>query len=170
MELDEPSQNPHDTYRRSIRLPEYDYSAAGAYFVTVCIHLRENLPGWIDGGRFCPNALGEIVSIVWNHLPDHYLEVEPDAFTLMPNHIHGIIHLTSGPRREAVGIHGLPEIVRGLKSFSAREINRVHGKPGRRVWQRGYYESVIRNETQLSRLRRYVTDNPARWEIDRYHS
>src|SRR5690348_13503891 len=93
----------------------------------------------------------------------------------MPNHIHGIIFLTE---TEVIGMVDatrvparppLPEIVRAFKTFSARRINADRGMAGSPVWQRGYYEHVIRSARSLERLRTYVGDNPARWEADQLH-
>jgi REP element-mobilizing transposase RayT len=80
----------------------------------------------------------------------------------MPNHIHGIIVLADISNAR----HGLPEIVRGFKTFSARSINERRQTCGDPLWQRGYYEHVIRNEKALNRIRSYIADNPRRWADD----
>jgi putative transposase len=72
-------------------------------------------------------------------------------------------------RRRRARRHGLPEIVRALKTFSSRRINELRGTRGTRVWQRGYYERVVRSEEELNRIREYVSANPERWLEDRYH-
>ena len=166
--------------RRSARLAEFDYRQAGAYFVTVCALGRAGLFGKIAGGEMRLNKYGEAVHAVWNGLPDHYPHVQLDQFVIMPNHIHEIILLTedSGPM-DSVGAglgpaptqrsdkrHGLPEIVRAVKSFSARRINALRRTPGRAVWQRNYFEHVIRNDRDLAAIRQYIYDNPARWADD----
>lgn len=169
--------------RRSIRLQGYDYSAAGAYFVTVCVKNRECLFGEIVDAEMRLNDAGRIVHDTWFALPDHYTGVETETFVVMPNHVHGIIvlndcdvraddidvgagfkpaHTTTTKRR-----HGLSEIVRGLKTFSARHINALRQTPGIALWQRNYYEHIIRNEDSLDRIRAYIADNPARWACDR---
>jgi putative transposase len=158
--------------RRSIRLANYDYSSAGAYFVTICTHKHACLFGENLGGLIRLSDYGSIVQEAWNSLPTHYSHVVLDAFVIMPNHIHGIIVLADGP----VGAgfkpaptpgtrHALPEIVRAFKTFSARRINDFRANRGP-VWQRNYYEHVVRNEATLNRIRQYIIDNPARWADD----
>jgi len=66
--------------------------------------------------------------------------------------------------------HGLPEIVRALKTYSARRINATRGTPGTSVWQRGYYERIVRNERELNLTRKYIASNPRTWRTDRVHN
>jgi putative transposase len=139
------------------------------------------------------NRLGEIVQAAWFDLPRHYRHVELGAFVIMPNHIHGIIILNdsstggsvqdrpAGPAETIAGKeslpgttktrpygrqHGLPEIVRAFKSFSARRINVLRHTKGTPVWQRNYYEHIIRNQQDLELTWLYIESNPARWETD----
>jgi REP-associated tyrosine transposase len=161
--------------RRSIRLRGYDYSLAGAYFVTVCVRKQEFLFGDVVEGEMRLNDAGWIVQATWDGLPSHYAGVRIDAFVIMPNHVHGIIVLTE--RDVGAGFkpaptdecrrHGLSEIVRGFKTFSSRRINELHETPGVSVWQRNYYEHIIRNDDSMNRIRKYIVDNPARWAFDR---
>ena len=147
--------------RRSLRLPGYDYSQAGAYFITACIHNRAMLFGEVIDDDVRLNEMGTIVQQTWDDLPTHYRGIDLDAFIVMPNHVHGIIILADESERR----HAIPEIVRGFKTFSARRVNERAGKSGV-LWQRGYYEHVIRNEKALARIRAYIADNPARWADD----
>jgi len=147
--------------RRSLRLPGYDYSQAGAYFVTACTQNRVVLFGEIIDGDVRLNEMGTIVQQTWDDLPTHYHGIDLDAFIVMPNHVHGIIILADQSERR----HAIPEIVRGFKTFSARRVNERAGKSGV-LWQRGYYEHVIRNEKALDRIRAYIANNPARWADD----
>jgi putative transposase len=163
--------------RRSLRLPGYDYSQAGAYFITACVHNRAMLFGEVIAGDVQLNELGTIVQKTWDDLPTHYRGIELDAFIVMPNHVHGIIILPDASERR----HAIPEIVRGFKTFSARCVNErarigVYSGAGSKPalgpqarnlrWQRGYYEHVIRNEKALDRIRAYIANNPARWADD----
>jgi putative transposase len=147
--------------RRSLRLPGYDYSQAGAYFITACTHNRAMLFGEVIGGDVRLNEMGTIVQQTWDDLPTHYHGIDLDAFIVMPNHVHGVIILADQSERR----HAIPEIVRGFKTFSARRVNERAGKSGVR-WQRGYYEHIIRNEKALGRIRAYIANNPARWADD----
>jgi REP element-mobilizing transposase RayT len=148
-------------------LPGYDDSQAGAYFITVCTQNRVMLFGEVGAG-FKPaptdvrlNEMGTIVQQTWDDLPTHYHGIDLDAFVVMPNHVHGIIILADLSERR----HANPEIVRGFKTFSARRVNERAGKRGV-LWQRGYYEHVIRNEKALDRIRAYIANNPAQWADD----
>jgi REP element-mobilizing transposase RayT len=158
--------------RRAIRLREYDYRQPGAYFITVVAHRRAVLFGEIEGGETRLNEFGQIVERAWTDLPEHYLNVQCDAFVVMPNHIHGIIVLGepivgAGFKPAPTRRHGLPEIVRALKTFSARRINNLRHTPGASVWQRNYYEHVVRNDGELRRVREYILNNSLDWENDR---
>ena len=122
------------------------------------------------------NGFGNVVRACWDDLPNHYHNVELDTFVIMPNHLHGIIGLIQTVRPESVGAgfkpaptkqHGLPEIVRALKTFSARRINAIPRAPGHSMWQRNCYERVIRDEDELNRIREYIVYNPAKWADDK---
>jgi putative transposase len=154
--------------RKSIRLPGYDYSLSGAYFVTICALGHVDRFGEIVEGILYPSAEGEIIEACWAGLPHHYSHVELDAFVTMPNHIHGIIILRDSAPVQMVQHkrHALSEIVRALKTFSARRINEHHGTPGEPVWQRNYYEHIIRNDSDLDRIRAYIATNPSAWQFD----
>ena len=170
--------------RRSIRLPAYDYRWPGAYFVTVCTKNRECLFGDVRDGNIVPNEFGRIVESSWANIPIHFPFVSLDAFVLMPNHVHGVLVLTE-VERDAVGArHALPlqreplrrfqkppaeslsSVIGSFKSASTRQINLLRGTPGASVWQRNYYEYVIRNEQDLLAIRQYIRDNPVRWDQD----
>ena len=171
------TNNPADhRRRRSMRLPGYDYRQTGAYFVTICTYNRVPLFGEIRGDEMQLNEAGRIVQSVWDKLPEHYPHVELDAWVVMPNHVHGIITLVD-PANVGAGLrpaptpisnkrHPLSEIVRALKSFSSRRINQHRNTPGIPVWQRNYYEHVIRNEAALHDIRQYIIHNPAKWSDD----
>ncbi len=152
--------------RRSIRLRGFDYAQQGAYFVTICTHQRACLFGEIADDEMRFNTTGSVAHGVWMGLPTHYPHVELDAFVVMPNHVHGIVVLGSGIQPTPVKLESLSEIIRGFKTFSARQINRSRSRPGNRVWQRNYYDHVIRDEVGLDRIRQYIVDNPARWAED----
>lgn len=159
--------------RCGLRLKGYDYSQEGAYFVTICTHGKECLFGEVIGSEMKVNELGRKVQEAWNDLPVHYPHIAMDAFVVMPNHVHGVIVLRA--RAERAGLkpaptqHGLPEIVRAFKTFSARRINEFRRTSGVPVWQRNYYEHVIRNDADYDRIAEYITNNPQRWMEDSLH-
>jgi len=162
--------DPEKRHRRSIRLRDYDYTQSGAYFVTTCTYRRVCLFGEVLQGCMQLNNHGQTVTTYWDDLVNHYPKVELDVFVGMPNHVHGIIVLPdnvgAGFKPAPTRHHGLPEIVRGFKTFSPRRINQLRNTPGQTVWQRNYYDHVIRSEDELDRIRQYILDNPVRWPED----
>jgi REP element-mobilizing transposase RayT len=171
------SFNPDVHHRRSIRLGGYDYSRAGAYFVTICTRNRDCLLGELAGGEMRLNEAGRIVQEEWMKSARLRPRVILDEFVVMPNHLHGIIALGDGrgtlqraPTTERFGkptSDSIPTIVRLFKSATTKRINEIRGTPNLPVWQRNYYEHVIRNDEELTRIRKYIQDNPLKWEMDR---
>jgi len=108
---------------------------------------------------------------------DNYLynHIKLDEYVIIPNHIHGIVIINDDvgaglkPAPTSMKRHGLPEIVRGFKTFSSRRINQYRNTPGQKLWQRNYYEHIIRNDDELNRIREYIINNPLEWEMDRNH-
>jgi REP element-mobilizing transposase RayT len=147
--------------RQTIRLNDHDYATPGAYFVTICTHGRLCILGHIADETMMANALGEVVRQGWQSLQDYH-PVSLDAFVLMPNHIHGVVVLRESPGKRCA----LPNVIRTFKSMSARRINELRCMTNVPVWQRGYYEHVIRNDHALEKIRRYIVGNPGRWRHD----
>jgi putative transposase len=160
--------------RRSIRLHEYDYRQAGAYFITIVAHDRIMLFGEITGGETRLSEFGQIVEDEWQKSSAIRREIELDVFVVMPNHIHGIVNiidsvgatgrspLHSGPPARSLGA-----FVAGFKSAVTKRINEIRCTPGSPVWQRNYYEHIIRGDGELLRVREYILNNPLEWENDR---
>ena len=161
--------------RRSIRLPAYDYALPGAYYVTVVTKDRQAMFGEVVDGVVRMNGYGQAVDACWSEIAVHFPRVTPDAFVVMPNHIHGIVVINdvgaqhAGPLRNNVVPGSLGAIVRSFKSASTKRINLLRNAPGALVWQRNYYEHVIRADDDLDRIRQYILDNPLRWEMDEYN-
>jgi len=167
--------DPNTHHRHSVRLPTYDYRQPGAYFVTLVTCHRQCLFGEIADGHVSLTDYGEVVEREWLRSTKIRCEIQLDAFVVMPNHIHGIVIMGA---QTIVGAHGraplrlhrsprsLGSFVAGFKSAATRRINEARGTPGIPVWQRNYYEHVIRDEEELDRVRQYVTDNPECWEQD----
>ena len=160
------SYDPKKHHRRSIRLKGYDYSQSGAYFLTICTHNREPVFGKIANAKMELNIYGRIVSARWHNLPRYHVYIELDAFVVMPNHVHGIVVIRSDST-ELAKRRPISEIVSGFKTFSSRRINEVRGTSGIPVWQRNYWEHVIRDEDSFSRIHDYILTNPLRWDLDR---
>ena len=167
--------------RRSIRLQGYDYSQPGAYFVTICTRNKACLFGEVVDGDMVCNAYGHIVGEEWHRSSDIRRELQLDAFVAMPNHIHGIVILhgddvgahSRAPLRETPSHlwrspKSLGSFIAGYKSAVTKRINEIREAPGVSVWQRNYYEHIVRNETELNLIiREYIQANPLRWHLDR---
>lgn len=172
-------------HRRSIRLKGYDYSQAGAYFVTIVAWQREMLFGEIvngetpQGGHVMLNEFGKIVQDEWERTGKIRREVELGAYIVMPNHFHGIVVLLSDTQRVsdvgATGRSPLPHgpapkslgaLVAGFKSSVTKRINTLRNVQGIPVWQRNYYERIIRNDREMDRITRYIESNPSMWAED----
>ena len=157
--------------RRSLRLKEYDYTRAGAYFVTICTQDKACLFGNIVDGSMCLNAAGHMLASLWNDIPAWFGDVEIDTFVLMPNHLHGIIVSPDVTSEVTKVAPALGKVVAAFKSATTvHYISGVKTKAWpvfrRRLWQRNYYEHVVRDEKALDRVRRYIDENPARWAFD----
>jgi len=173
-------------HRRSIRIPGYDYSQTGWYFITTCVGDRECVFGMVDDGIIVLNALGQIVYEEWTKSSALRDNMILDEYVIMPNHFHGIVNIVDDGRGKArVGAyHNTPlqsrpfqspsnnigSIVRGFKSAVTKRINLLRHTPGAAFWQRNYYEHIIRDEEDLNRIRQYVIANPMKWQEDRYFS
>lgn len=145
--------------RQSLRLKNYGYHNAGSYFVTICAQQRACIFGEIINGNVLLTEAGALAQRVWTELPTHYPNVKLDEFVVMPNHMHGIVTLKNPAT-------SLSEIVRAFKTFSARHINILRGTQGMPVWQRNYFERVIRDENELLLVREYIRNNPMQWALD----
>lgn len=172
--------------RRSIRLPDFDYTRPGAYFITICVHERACLFGEVVDGVMRLNEFGEIVREEWERSAEIRAELVIDAFVTMPNHFHGIVHIdvgAHGVRPLNVDDHddraygrtplrppkSLGAFISGFKSVTTKRINLLRDAPAHPVWQRNYYEHIIRNDHDLATIRDYIAGNPARWIDDENH-
>ncbi len=167
--------------RKLTRLKGYDYSQSGYYFVTICTKDREEWFGRVDGGEMRLNEFGKIASNFWAEIAVHFMYVGTDEFSVMPNHVHGILII----QEDMVGnaymrsyqmnafMHSLQnrtkmllsKIVQQYKASVTRKINSLEG--GFHFgWQKSFYDHVIRNDRSLDNLRQYVANNPMKWEFD----
>lgn len=202
----------NEHHRHSLRLPGYDYSLAGAYFVTVCTLDRACLFGEIERGFMRLNEYGEFVAAEWLQSAALRSEIKCGEYVVMPNHFHGIVQITGGygntpdlygdtqsraychtplrvdtPCDEEENGYGhmldranchtplrspsrnLGAMVRGFKSAVSRRINEIRNTSGVTVWQRNYYEHVIRDEADYNGIVEYISCNPQRWMEDSLH-
>ena len=145
--------------RKRMRLEHHDYAMPGAYYVTACTINRRCLFGEAVEGVMLLNDFGNEVQAAWKDLPRHICRLTLDQFVVMPNHIHGILILGDGTPP-------LGEAVRAFKTFSAHRVNLRRGSQGASLWQRGFYDHVVRGEADLARIREYIENNPAQWALD----
>jgi putative transposase len=173
------SKKTHD--RRSLRLAGWDYSSNGAYFVTVSTWDRHQLFGQVVNGNVHLNETGRLVADTWQWLGHQYSHVCVDEWCVMPNHLHGILVLSGdehdsgrGGSRTAPTSKRKPvgRLIGAFKTVSTKQINLRRQTPGARVWQRDFWEHIVRDDAEMDRIRQYIKDNPANWETDdlRCHS
>lgn len=178
-------------HRRSIRLPEFDYTQPGAYFITLVTVNRTHLFGEIVDGIFRSTPLGEIARQEWFKTAElrSYVTINEDEFVVMPNHIHGIIHVEehtsmANPVKaqlrcavtqqrcaptpfKPIQPASLGAVVRAYKSAVTYAAHKVNLHSGKTIWQRNYYEHIIRNELDLLQIQEYIISNPATWQEDK---
>ena len=177
--------------RQSNRLQGYDYSSPGYYFVTIVSHNRLPIFGGIISGEVQLNRNGKIVKDCWLEIPKHFQSVTLDEYVIMPNHLHGIVkinenqnvwarHKVSSLRRQAspysandqntkpIGTpsHSLGAIIGSFKSVAAKRIHKAGLIKDQFIWQRNYYEHVIRDDEDYQRIVQYIQFNPINWEED----
>lgn len=162
--------DPHRHHRHSIRLRDYQYDTAGCYCVTICTQQRQMMFGGVDNGVMELNDVGALVRAEWLALVQRFPSIGLDDFILMPNHLHGIIFLNlCGEPATGNSVPALGTVVGAFKSLSTRAMSRLTEGSGK-VWQRNYYEQIIRSETMLNGLRQYILDNPYHWHDDPEYS
>ena len=182
--------NPDIHHRRSIRLRDYNYSLAGAYFVTICTLNRECLFGTIHDNAITLNDAGRMIEAWWEKLPHKFPTIDRDVSVVMPNHFHGIMAIVGAapcgrpasgrispasdqiPRgRPHRGAPALGDIIDWFKTMTTnayiRGVNQCRWQPfPGKLWQRNYFEHIIRDENDLNSIREYIITNPVRWADD----
>jgi len=168
--------------RKQIRLKGYDYSRSGYYFATICTQNREEWFGKVKSGITRLNKFGEIAKNFWTEIPGHFEDVEIDEFSIMPNHAHGILIIERNmvgdaymrPHQRNAFMHSLQDktkmllskIIQQYKASVTHKINNFQNDLHFQ-WQRSFYDHVIRNESELFRIREYIQNNALRWDLDR---
>ncbi|AFY91441.1 transposase [Chamaesiphon minutus] len=159
--------DPDKHHRRSIRLKGFDYSRSAVYFVTICVQNRECLFGTISQHEMILNDAGKLVSEEWLALPERFPAIILDEFVVMPNHFHGIIYISPN----SVEHPTLGRIIGAFKSIvTDLYISGVKDQGwtpfDRRLWQRNYYEHIVRDDSALQKIQQYIRDNPLTWQTD----
>ena len=152
--------------RKLIRLENYDYSQPGYYFVTVCTKDHADWFGLINNGQMNLNEFGGIVERQWLWLGKQYPYINLDTYVIMPNHFHGILVIVGNGRDRSLQnkIKPVPELLGVFKTTSSKLIHLAGGNGF--LWQKSYYDHVIRGDKELNLIREYIIFNPAQWEKD----
>ncbi|MFI2812834.1 MULTISPECIES: transposase [unclassified Microbulbifer] len=161
-----------DARRRRLRLRDYDYSRAGAYFITICTQDRRCLFADIATEGLPLLAAGRMIWDHWLGLPERFPGLELDEFVVMPNHVHGIFLFPAGESGDKSPVaFTVSRVIQAFKSFTTNSYIagvRACGWPRfeRRLWQRSFFDRIIRDESEFSFVREYIQNNPAKWELD----
>ncbi|WP_267965293.1 transposase [Testudinibacter sp. TR-2022] len=164
--------NPDTHKRHTIRLPHYNYASEGCYFVTLCCADRMSLFGHIENDTMVLNEYGNIAYNEWLNNANKRKNIELDEFIIMPNHLHGIITITENlnPNDSQtpfyISSNTIGAIIRGYKSAVTRKLAPFLGD---KIWQRNYYEHIIRDEKSYEQIAEYIQHNPFTWEKDRFY-
>jgi REP element-mobilizing transposase RayT len=163
--------------RSSNRAPNFDYRSVGAYFVTVVTYNRECIFGAIKDGRLIPSLAGKTVAEEWARTPAKRSNFQIDEFVVMPNHLHGILIVTTelprapeqlteaGPRLRSPS-NSVGAVVRGFKAATTTALNRMAGTPGMPLWQANYHDRILASDREIQSAREYIRRNPANWPDD----
>ena len=184
--------NPEIHHRKSIRLKDYDYSSEGLYFITICTQNREHLFGKIVNDKMILNSAGLMIERIYKELSDNFENAQLEEYVIMPNHFHCIIKVGAesisalkkdlespklGLSKNRVDMEStpttIPKIIQSFKRYTTLEyIKMVKNNQlpnfDKRVWQRNYYENIIRNEKIYLKVLEYIENNPVRWDEDKY--
>jgi len=156
--------------RRSVRLEGYDYTQAGIYYVTICCQNMECLFGNVINGEMKLNEVGEMIESEWLNLIDQFTNIKLYEYVVMPNHLHGIINIIEmlAPKHKKLG-----EMIGSFKSITTCKyvlnVKTLEWQPFKgKIWQRNYYEHIIRNEESYKRILEYILNNPAKWRKNKF--
>ena len=142
--------------RQNPRLQNYDYKTANHYFVTVCTHHKQ----CVFGAAGEPNGIGQMAAQGITAIPEHFPEVTVDEYVVMPNHVHVILIFPQG-------VKDLSAVVGSYKSYVSKMFHMEH--PGVTLWQRSFYDHIIRDENAYCEIKRYIQENPLKWDLDEYN-
>ena len=180
--------------RKTIRLNGFDYTTAGIYFITICTQNRECIFGNVENGIFIPNQVGIMIEQHWRKIEQEFKNIKLDEYVIMPNHLHGIICIVdlvsaqnpndgqcfkgtyAGMRADTrPAPTTIGDMICAFKSKTTncyiQNVKQNNWKPfDRRIWQRNYFEHIIRNGDELNKIRNYIINNPLKWDFDSNNS
>ncbi len=167
-----PARNVPWSTRKALRLLEFDYGSPNAYFVTITTHHRRAVLAHEQSDRIELTRIGICISESWLSLGTRFPSIGSDEFVVMPDHFHAIVFLDSDsgvapvgaglarPERRSAARPSLGRVIGAFKSLTTVAVNRMTNNPGLQLWQRGYYDRVIRDEVELTAVREYIRNNP----------
>ena len=149
-------------HRKYIRWHGYNYDTAGYYFITIVTHERKNILSRIEDNQVHLSLIGKIVQKCMEQIEERFTDVQIEDFVLMPNHVHFII--------KNYGEEDITEIVRTVKALSSFHYHRQNDNKKIKLWQRNYFDRVIRDEREFNFIRNYIFKNPERWNKDKLNN
>jgi REP element-mobilizing transposase RayT len=154
---------------KTLRLENYDYTQNGLYFITICTNNKEAYFGEIKDNILIANSAGYMIEKIWLELCDRFDFIKLHNYVVMPNHFHSIIEITDSTKSIHIG-----NTIGAFKSISTNEyIKGVHNHNwlpfNKRLWQKNYYEHIIRDEKSYLVISDYIKNNPLKWELDRFY-
>ncbi|MBE6606981.1 MAG: transposase [Ruminococcaceae bacterium] len=158
--------------RKVIRLKNFDYSRRGAYFITICTKDRRNILSTVVGeGSPLPrlSCYGKIVDVWIQKISEKYREIFVDSYIIMPNHIHLLLSVSND------GGRGDPSptvnaAMGWLKYQVTKELNKMRGTAGEKIFQRSFFDHIVRNRDDYNEIYKYISENPIRWKCDKFYS
>jgi REP element-mobilizing transposase RayT len=149
--------------RKNIRLKEFDYSSRGAYFITICTQNREQILCDIVGANIVrPQKYGEIVKSAIESIPEYYPAVSVDKYVIMPNHVHLLLQIHSEVNGRTLFAPTVDRVIKQTKGVVTKQI-------GFSIWQKSFYDHVIRDESDYIKICNYIDENPQKWKEDKYY-
>ena len=155
---------------KTLRLENYDYTQNGLYFITICTNNRYPYFAKIDNGLLKLNSAGKMIKSVWLDIESRFDFIKLHTYIVMPNHFHAIVEIIDSKNSTHIG-----EVIGAFKSLTTNEyIKGVHSYNwlpfDKRLWQKNYYEHIIRNEKSYLYIADYTKNNPLKWELDRFYT
>ncbi len=157
--------------KKQYRLPHFNYARSGYYFVTVCSYHRKELFSSIQNGKVVLSDIGGLIERSWRYIPTSSPFASLDEYVIMPNHLHGIILFDNPDEPDTAEIKfemrekTLSVVMRTFKAAATANVRKIY--PAIELWQPKFFDRIVRNDQELQRIRKYILDNPLRWEQDK---
>jgi len=156
---------PTITRKNSLRLKTFDYASQGSYFITICSEKRKQFFSQIGSGTLNLTLIGNVIDEQWRRIPERFENTYIDEYVIMPNHIHGII--TIHKTNPSIHDHNIGNIIQAFKNSVTRRIRNLGNEE--LIWQRGFYDRIIRDQIEFNAIKAYIVNNPNNWIEDVYN-